>query len=677
MPRATQPRIARLGVVVVLLVPSGLLLGLALASGGFFPDSVSVAVVAVILIFTVRAVSSPAPFSGLSPGFSVVAVALIAFAAWTLVSGSWSGSSARATFAYDLALLYTAVFMLTGMLGRSATRARVLLYGLTVVSVGISIAAATTWLLPDLLPVASDIGRARLSWPTSYWNATGLIAALALVWTSSLSCSSTQPARVRVLAAMAAPWPAATLIFTASRGAVAVAALGMVLAAVTIRSSATPGGLATLAPAITLSVAIALAVNGLSVAKPSAHAVGAGQRTVILLVAVALAAAALRMALLRLDARLAGARAPWTRAQFRAALSVAAAVLVVAFLALGGPRAVRAAVHGFVATNTQSVLGSLPPRERLTRLGNNGRIEEWRVAFDDGFLRHPLTGTGAGTYATLWTRYGPTPRRVLNAHSLYLEQLAELGIVGGGVLVAIIASMLVALARRTRGAEREVWAALLAGSVMWAVHAGVDWDWQMPAVTAWFFAAGGLALAAPLDRPRRETQPRVRIAVAFGCLLLAVTPAVVWRSQTQIIKAVGAFERGDCLDAEQAALAANAALGSREDPFEVISYCEAGTGQFSLALSAIRSAELRDPQNWEPRYSDALISAVAGIDPRPAARAALARYPTSPLTRAAVSAFSRGGPRAWRRFAISAPLPLPWVQALVAVPATRVSRRAG
>jgi hypothetical protein len=653
--------------MVVLLVPSGLLLGLALASGGFFPDSVSVAVVAVILIFTVRAASSPAPFPGLSPGLSVVAVALIAFTTWTLVSGSWSGSSARATFAYDLALLYTAVFILTGVLGRSAMRARVLLYGVTVVSVGISIAAAATWLLPDLLPVASDIGRGRLSWPTSYWNATGLIAALALVWTSSLSCSSTQPARVRVLAAMAAPWPAAALIFTVSRGAVAVAALGMVLAAVTIRSSATPGGLATLAPAITLSVIIALAVNGLSADKPTAHAVGAGHRTVILLVAVALAAAALRMALLRLDARLAGARAPWTRAQFRAALSVAAAVLVVAFLALGGPSAVGAAVHGFVATNTtQSVVnGSLPARERLTRLGNNGRIEEWRVAFDDGFLRHPLTGTGAGTYATLWTRYGPTPARVLNAHSLYLEQLAELGIVGGGVLVAIIVSMLVALARRTRGAEREVWAALLAGSVMWAVHAGVDWDWQMPAVTAWFFAAGGLALAAPLDRPRRETQPRVRIAVAFGCLLLAVTPAVVWRSQTQIIKAVEAFERGDCLDAEQAALAANAALGSREDPFEVISYCEAGAGQFSLALSAIRAAELRDPQNWEPRYSEALISAVAGIDPRPAARAALARYPTSPLTRAAVSAFSRGGPRAWRRFAISAPLPLPWVQAPV------------
>jgi O-Antigen ligase len=662
VPRPTQPQIARLGVGIILLVPAGLLLGLGLVSGGFFPDSVSVAVIAVILIFVVRAVSSPTAFSGVGIGFSLVAAALIAFATWTLISGSWSGSPARAVFEYNRMLLYTAVFVLSGVLGRSAIRARVLLYGVTVVSVGISAVAAATWVLPDLLPVASDVGRERLSWPTSYWNATGLIAALGLVWASSLSCSSSEPARVRVLAAMGAPLAAATLIFTVSRGAVAVAALGMVLAVVTIRSSATPGGLITLVPAIAVSVVISLALSGLNVDKPMAHAVHAGHRTAILLAGVAVAAAAMRMALLALDVRLARARAPWTLAQLRVGLAVGAAVFVVAFLILGGPSAVRTAVHKFVAPETQVVNGNLPARQRLTQLGSNGRVGEWRVAFDDGFLRHPLKGIGAGTYATLSTRYSTTFHRVLNAHSLYIEELAELGIIGGALLVASIASMLIALAFRARGAERHVWAALLAGSVMWALHAGVDWDWQMPAVTAWFFAAGGLALAAPADRPQRETHPRVRLAVGFGCLLLAVTPAAVWRSQTQIIKAVGAFERGDCLTAEHAALASNAALGSRWDPFEVVSYCEAGAGRYLLALNAIEAAEHRDPQNWELRYSHALISAAAGFDPRPAAHLALTLYPTSPLVVAAVRAFSRGGHREWSRFAKSAPLPLPWAR---------------
>ena len=189
--------------VGVLLVPSGLLLGLGLASGGFFPDSTSVAAVAVLAIFSARAMLSRTALAGLSPGALVIAAALIVFTVLTLVSGSWSGSWARAMFAYDLVLLYAAVFVLIGTVCRSTARARVLLLSLAVVSVGISIAAVATWLLPDLFPVARDIPRNRLAWPTSYWNVTGLIGALGLVWVFSLSCSSAERAGVRVLAAMA------------------------------------------------------------------------------------------------------------------------------------------------------------------------------------------------------------------------------------------------------------------------------------------------------------------------------------------------------------------------------------------------------------------------------------------------------------------------------------------
>ena len=257
---------------------------------------------------------------------------------------------------------------------------------------------------------------------------------------------------------------------------------------------------------------------------------------------------------------------------------------------------------------------------------------------------------------------GDRPTRILNAHSLYLEELAELGIVGGGLVIAVVVSILVVLARRVRGPGRAVWAALFAGALMWAVHAGVDWDWQMPAVTAWFFGAGGLALAGPVERPERATWPWARFALGLGCLVLVITPAAVWRSQTQIVKAVHDFGRGNCLAAQRAALASEAALLSRPDPFEVISFCEAGEHHYSLALDAIAAAENRDPDNWELPYSEALIRATAGRDPRPAARAALELYPLSPLTRAAVTAFSRGGPRQWRRFALSAPLPLPWTK---------------
>ena len=300
---------------------------------------------------------------------------------------------------------------------------------------------------------------------------------------------------MRVAGAMAAPWAAAMVIFTASRGATAVALLGLVVSTAIIRSPATAGAIVAVGFAIVVSTAMSLAVTGLNVVAPAGHAVHAGHRTMILLLIVALAAGAIRMLLLRLDARIATARAPWTRAQMRGALGVAGAAVLIAFLVLGGPKAVRTAAHKFAAGQ---VVTSTLARQRLTQFGNNERLEAWRVAFDDGFLRHPIARNRGGDVRDAVDAVRAIVRPDLNAHSLYLEELAELGIVGGGLVIAVVVSILVALARRARGPGRAVWAALFAGALMWAVHAGVDWDWQMPAVTAWFFAAGGLALAGPV-----------------------------------------------------------------------------------------------------------------------------------------------------------------------------------
>jgi hypothetical protein len=658
---ASQLSFSRVGVGIVLLAPAGLILGLALRSGGFFPASTGIAAVAVLLLLVVRATSAGTPFAGVGTGLAVAAIALIAFATWTLLSSSWSGSAARASLEYDRVLLYAAVLVLTGAIGRSPRRARLLLVGMTVSSGGLCVAAVATWLMPDVLHAGQDYSRERLGWPTSYWNATGLMAALALVFSLSLSCSASERPAVRAAAAALAPCATAALIFTVSRGAVAVAALGAVVAVAAIRSSATPGGLAAVLPAIGVAVAVSLHVHGINTHTPSDSAVAAGHRTAIGLAALALAAAGLRTLLTRVDLRMPalGARiAPQTR---RLAVGAAVLALLAAFVGAGGVERVRAAGKEFAAPESQSVAGDLPAGQRLVRFGNNGRIDQWRVAFDHGFREHPVHGIGAGTYATLWTRYAPPsddPRRVLDAHSLYIEQLGEVGLVGTAFLVVAIGSILVASVRRARGPHREAWAALLAATVMWAVHAGVDWDWEMPAVTAWVFAAGGLALSMPPD-PRRTASRGIRLGVGLGCLILTVAPALAWRSQVRLVRAVDALTRGDCLTAERAALDANAAMGSRSDPFEVVSYCEAGAERYGPALSAIRAAERRDPENWELPYAEALIRAVAGLDPRPAARAALARYPASPLTRAAARAFTRGGSAAWRRFALRAPLPIP------------------
>lgn len=76
-------------------------------------------------------------------------------------------------------------------------------------------------------------------------------------------------------------------------------------------------------------------------------------------------------------------------------------------------------------------------------------------------------------------------------------------------------------AARLGGPDRTLYAALFAAGLAWALHAGVDWDWQMPAVTLWVFALGGAALAAPARAPRIRFSPPLALPAAIGAALTA------------------------------------------------------------------------------------------------------------------------------------------------------------
>ena len=151
--------------------------------------------------------------------------------------------------------------------------------------------------------------------------------------------------------------------------------------------------------------------------------------------------------------------------------------------------------HAFFRTKAanQSVA-----RNRLTDPSNNGRVPNWKVAIR-GFKSAPVLGHGAGTYQNEWARYRHSDVFVLDAHSLYLETLDELGVVGLILLLTPILLILVRVATRIRGRARPLYAALFAVLLGWAIHAGVDWDWEMPVVSVIFFSLGGFVLAR---RPR-------------------------------------------------------------------------------------------------------------------------------------------------------------------------------
>ena len=206
----------------------------------------------------------------------------------------------------------------------------------------------------------------------------------------------------------------------------------------------------------------------------------------------------LGLALLRTDSR-----AAW------AALLAGAAVVV-------GLRSSRPALATF------SVLGfSVAAVGLLALHESEQRSAYWRVTLEEA-ARHPLLGSGAGTWRQVWLEHRDADFAALNAHSLFLETLSELGPVGLGLLVVGLIVPLVA-AVRARGnplvrAAAGAYAAIL-------VHLAVDWDWQITLVMLGLFLLGGFLLAAASDGESEPTRvvrvPRATASVtlvAVGCV---------------------------------------------------------------------------------------------------------------------------------------------------------------
>jgi hypothetical protein len=120
----------------------------------------------------------------------------------------------------------------------------------------------------------------------------------------------------------------------------------------------------------------------------------------------------------------------------------------------------------------------------------SNRYAYWKVA-GETFADHPLQGEGSGGFRTAWLRERPFREPVRDAHSLYLETAAELGLAGLLALALLVAGCLTA-ARRALPAGAGAAAALAA----YAVHAGIDWDWEMPALTLVALALAARLIAA-------------------------------------------------------------------------------------------------------------------------------------------------------------------------------------
>jgi O-antigen ligase len=158
-------------------------------------------------------------------------------------------------------------------------------------------------------------------------------------------------------------------------------------------------------------------------------------------------------------------------------------------------------------------------------LVTENRLRYWEAALAD-YRDHPLLGSGAGTFGDYWLAHGYGPGFTRTAHSLYLQSLAELGPVGLILALAVVAVPLVAVRRRD-----PMVAAAAGAYVAFVVHAGVDWDWEMPAVTlAGLFCGAALLVAARPDEVPPLRRP-LRIGLAVAALGLTAFAAVLVRTE--------------------------------------------------------------------------------------------------------------------------------------------------
>jgi O-antigen ligase len=649
----TRSSLERIGLIALIGLAPAALLYLSFNAGGYFPGAPGLVAVVFAAALLLRTTLAERPFEGFDRALAIPLVALALYAGFQLLSSLWSQATANSLDSFALTLLYVLAFVLFGSIRYTRAHANWLLRAVVAALAAVCLIGLLSRVLPHLWPTASSFYDDRLNYPLTYWNAEGMIAAIVLILGFHLSADRDEPGAVRVIAAALLPAVAAALLLTFSRGALGVSVIGLLAYCLLTRFSTLPSALLAIVVPVAIAVRSAWDATELATRHPTdAAAVSQGHHVALVVAACMLGAGLLRAVLLLADARIATlpiVRTP-PRQAVRIGLGVSAAVVILAIaLAAGAGGFARREYDKFVHGTQEGHL--VQTRDRLTDPANDGRFPLWRAALDI-YDTQELRGTGAGTYQQYFPRYRSESGYVVDAHSLYLQSLAELGIVGFVLVLIVVLGMLAGLASRIRGPDRALYAALFAVCLAWAVHQGFDWDWQMPAVTIGVFMLAGFALARPRNgKVGLSGLPVDRTLVALGWLVLAAGPLLVGTSYARLQRAGAELERGECTSAKNEAISSLSLSAKRAQAYAIIGVCDLQLGFAQAAVPAMSQAASLEPQSWEEQYWLAVARAAAGADPHAAIRRAIALNPREAGLRNAQNKLRSNDPRAWERAA--------------------------
>ena len=595
--------------------------GLGAVDGGYFPGDWGLATASFMLIAATIVLVADVP----RPGRRELAFVggLAALALWALSSTAWSPGATAPVLEVERGLLYVAAAAAALLLLSFRDAAPALLGGVVAGTVAVSLYALATRLFPGRVGGAYDPSSGyQLAEPLGYWNALGILAAIAILLAGGLAAHGGHVA-IRALAAASLVVLLATLYFTFSRGALVALVVGAVVQAVVDprRARLLATGLLVGAPALA-GVLLASRYHALTTAGDSlTTAQREGRELAWILVALALVAAAVAVGLHVAEGRLSlPARA--ARLLVAGVALTAVVVAVGALVAGGGPLSVATDARDAFRESPAPGTGDL--NRRLLSASGNGRSDYWRVA-GTMIREEPLLGTGAGSFEAHWFRERSVPFHARDAHNLYLETLAELGPVGLVLLLATLALPLIAVPRARRFAHAPAAAAAYAAFL---VHAGVDWDWELPAVTVPVIFCAAVLLA--VERPEEEpmlTGRRRGYALALLAPLAAVA-LVAHVGNRAASASIAATEGGDPSRGVAEAKHAAAWAPWSEEAWQLRGEAELELGDAQAARGSLSHALERNPESWSAWLD--LAAASRGMEREQALDRAAALNPLSP-----------------------------------------------
>jgi O-Antigen ligase len=583
----------------VLLVAAGA------AHGGYFPGSwgwltLACAWAALLaLAFDTRVV--------LTRTGAVFALALAGFVVWSALSALWSTDVTDTLLQVQRILVYVAAASGVLLLARGAFAAVVT----ATWAAGVAVCgyALLTRIVPDRFGVVDPISGYRLSEPVGYWNALGLLGAMCALLAVGLAAHA-RHWWMRPVAIASVPLFTTTLYFTFSRGAWAALFVGTV-AVLLVDPERFRAAWWLLLGAAATAVALLLATREHALTHlgtPLPDQASQGHQLLVRLLVLGALTGLAGIGWAALDALVARRTAPFRR---RIELATAALLVVAAlgfFGAAGTPW--HLAERGWHHFENAPVASGPNLNGRLFTIGNDGRIDQWRVAWQAA-THHPLAGTGAATFERYWYLHRPSASKVRNAHNLYLETFATLGAIGLALLVTAFAAPAVAFVRR----RRDPYVPFAAGAfAAYLAHALVDWDWQITGVTLPAVLLAGSVCAGGGNPVTGRAKTAVYVAVGL------VAALGLWTIGAQL--AVGQ------IDGQASAHRASRLQPWSTDPWRILAEQQLAEGNELAARATLQTALAMDSRNWQLWYD--LARASAGTAERRAFARALALNPNSP-----------------------------------------------